>query len=128
MKNQTLMTVLVYRLYYHRIIFPLYIYKTCNDNVTSTLLVRVWRIEAAIINLNHDGNSFAKYRDIRSIINILVGTTTEFLSGNGIPSQKCPRTRSRTIKFGLNVRTHGTPENNCLHVDYILTRNGTERY
>lgn len=76
-------------------------------------------MEAAVINLNHDGN---KYRDICSIINILVGTTAEFLSGNGIPSQKCP---SRTIKFGLNVRTHGTAGDNCLHVDYTLTRNGT---
>jgi len=73
----------------------------------------------------HDGNSFAKYRDICNIVNILVGTTAEFLSGNGIPSQKCPRARSRTIKFGLNVRTHGTAEDNCLHVDYTLTRNET---
>lgn len=38
---------------------------------------------------------------------------------------KNSRARSRTIKFGLNVRMHGTPRDNCLYVDYILTRNGT---
>jgi len=36
--------------------------------------------------------------------------------------------RSRVIKCDLNVRTRGTPGDNCLHVDYTLTRNGTRAW